>query len=195
MATGSPNLFCSELPRHWRSNKSLPVAFTVIALGHIKDGTKVSVKAGNEENFCAELRNNTAIMTNQVARFNDLRFLGKSGRGKMFTLTIIVHTWPPQVTTYDKAIKITVDGPRGSRKPKESSASSVAAPVVAPSSSGNTTILIQCSRMFSIRPPSIEGMERSPKSRPRMKRRRPAVSCSDVSVLQVDKSCFFLPSR
>uniref|UniRef100_A0A5S6QCE5 Runt domain-containing protein n=1 Tax=Trichuris muris TaxID=70415 RepID=A0A5S6QCE5_TRIMR len=137
VATGSPNLFCSELPRHWRSNKSLPVAFTVIALGHIKDGTKVSVKAGNEENFCAELRNNTAIMTNQVARFNDLRFLGKSGRGKMFTLTIIVHTWPPQVTTYDKAIKITVDGPRGSRKPKETttSASSLAAPVgAAPSS-------------------------------------------------------------
>ncbi|KFD51814.1 hypothetical protein M513_07341 [Trichuris suis] len=55
----------------------------------------------------------------------------------MFTLTIIVHTWPPQVTTYDKAIKITVDGPRGSRKPKESSASSVAAPVVAPNSSAN----------------------------------------------------------
>jgi hypothetical protein len=28
--TGSPNLLCSALPNHWRSNKSLPVAFKVI---------------------------------------------------------------------------------------------------------------------------------------------------------------------
>ncbi|KRX44158.1 Runt-related transcription factor 1, partial [Trichinella murrelli] len=143
IATGSPNLFCSELPRHWRSNKSLPMAFTVIALGEIKDGTKVSVKAGNEENFCAELRNSTAIMTNQVARFNDLRFLGKSGRGKMFTLTITVHTWPPQVTTYSKAIKITVDGPRGSRKPKEASTSQSSANLS--SSSSTVAIKRKCS--------------------------------------------------
>ncbi|KAL1241670.1 Runt-related transcription factor [Trichinella spiralis] len=143
IATGSPNLFCSELPRHWRSNKSLPMAFTVIALGEIKDGTKVSVKAGNEENFCAELRNSTAIMTNQVARFNDLRFLGKSGRGKMFTLTITVHTWPPQVTTYSKAIKITVDGPRGSRKPKEASTSQASANLS--SSSSTVAIKRKCS--------------------------------------------------
>ncbi len=27
--TGSPNLLCSALPTHWRSNKSLPVAFKV----------------------------------------------------------------------------------------------------------------------------------------------------------------------
>ncbi|VDP10234.1 unnamed protein product [Soboliphyme baturini] len=79
--TGSPNFVCTALPSHWRSNKSLPVAFTVFALGVVKDGTKVSVKAGNDENFCAELRNCTAVMANQVARFNDLRFLGKSGRG------------------------------------------------------------------------------------------------------------------
>ena len=27
--TGSPNLVCSVLPIHWRSNKTLPVAFKV----------------------------------------------------------------------------------------------------------------------------------------------------------------------
>jgi len=27
--TGSPNLLCTALPTHWRSNKSLPVAFKV----------------------------------------------------------------------------------------------------------------------------------------------------------------------
>ena len=35
--------------------------------------------------------------------------------GKSFTLTITVGTSPPQVTTYNKAIKVTVDGPREPR--------------------------------------------------------------------------------
>ncbi|KAG8234279.1 hypothetical protein J437_LFUL006524 [Ladona fulva] len=36
-------------------------------------------------------------------------------RGKSFTLTITVSTVPPQVATYNKAIKVTVDGPREPR--------------------------------------------------------------------------------
>ena len=80
--TGSPNFLCSVLPSHWRSNKTLPVPFKVVALGDIKDGTKVCVTAGNDENFSSELRNNTATMKNNVAKFNDLRFVGRSGRGK-----------------------------------------------------------------------------------------------------------------
>lgn len=35
--------------------------------------------------------------------------------GKSFTLTITVSSSPPQVTTYSKAIKVTVDGPREPR--------------------------------------------------------------------------------
>ncbi|XP_013793012.1 runt-related transcription factor 3-like, partial [Limulus polyphemus] len=80
MRTGSPNLVCSVLPSHWRSNKTLPVAFKVVALADITDGTVVTIRAGNDDNFCAELRNATAIMKNQVAKFNDLRFVGRSGR-------------------------------------------------------------------------------------------------------------------
>ncbi|KAF3427296.1 hypothetical protein E2986_03720 [Frieseomelitta varia] len=113
--TGSPHLVCSVLPAHWRSNKTLPVAFKVVALGEVGDGTLVTVRAGNDENCCAELRNSTALMKNQVAKFNDLRFVGRSGRGKSFTLTITVSTTPPQVATYTKAIKVTVDGPREPR--------------------------------------------------------------------------------
>ncbi|RWS14965.1 runt-like protein [Dinothrombium tinctorium] len=113
--TGSPSLICSALPTHWRSNKTLPVAFKVIALAEVNDGTVVTIRAGNDENYCGELRNATAIMKNQVAKFNDLRFVGRSGRGKSFTLTITVSTNPPQVTTYAKAIKVTVDGPREPR--------------------------------------------------------------------------------
>lgn len=80
--TGSPAVLCSALPSHWRSNKSLPVAFKVVALDDIVDGTLVTVRAGNDENFCGELRNCTAVMKNQVAKFNDLRFVGRSGRGE-----------------------------------------------------------------------------------------------------------------
>lgn len=113
--TGSPNFVCSVLPPHWRSNKTLPVAFKVVSLGEVKDGTKVTIAAGNDENFCAELRNAVAYMKNQVAKFSDLRFVGRSGRGKSFTLVISVYTNPPQVCTYQKAIKVTVDGPREPR--------------------------------------------------------------------------------
>ena len=80
--TGSPYFLCTALPTHWRSNKSLPVAFRVVALGEIADGTVVAIRAGNDENYCCELRNHTAVMKNQVAKFSDLRFVGRSGRGK-----------------------------------------------------------------------------------------------------------------
>ncbi|MGH0167736.1 UNVERIFIED_CONTAM: hypothetical protein FKN15_053003 [Acipenser sinensis] len=117
--TDSPNFLCSVLPTHWRCNKTLPIAFKVVGLGDVPDGTLVMVMAGNDENYSAELRNATAAMKNQVARFNDLRFVGRSGRGKSFTLTITVFTNPPQVATYHRAIKITVDGPREPRRHRQ----------------------------------------------------------------------------
>ncbi|XP_077077341.1 runt-related transcription factor 2b isoform X4 [Siphateles boraxobius] len=119
--TDSPNFLCSVLPSHWRCNKTLPVAFKVVALGEVADGTVVTVMAGNDENYSAELRNASGVMKNQVARFNDLRFVGRSGRGKSFTLTITVFTNPPQVATYHRAIKVTVDGPREPRRRFQSS--------------------------------------------------------------------------
>ncbi|XP_026684337.1 runt-related transcription factor 1-like [Diaphorina citri] len=79
--TGCPHVVCTVLPTHWRSNKTLPVAFKVVALGDVMDGTIVTIRAGNDENYCGELRNCTAVMKNQVAKFNDLRFVGRSGRG------------------------------------------------------------------------------------------------------------------
>lgn len=87
----------------------------MIALDDVPDGTLVTIKCGNDENYCGELRNATAIMKNQVAKFNDLRFVGRSGRGKSFTLTITIATYPVQIASYTKAIKVTVDGPREPR--------------------------------------------------------------------------------
>lgn len=86
-------MVCTVLPAHWRSNKTLPVAFKVVALGEVGDGTLVTVRAGNDENCCAELRNSTAVMKNQVAKFNDLRFVGRSGRGKTRIIFRITHIY------------------------------------------------------------------------------------------------------
>uniref|UniRef100_UPI00358ECD22 runt-related transcription factor 1-like n=1 Tax=Myxine glutinosa TaxID=7769 RepID=UPI00358ECD22 len=117
--TDSPNFLCSRLPPHWRCNKTLPVAFKVVILGDVSDGTLVTVLAGNDENFSAELRNATAVVKNRIARFNDLRFVGRSGRGKSLNVTITTFTSPVQVATYHRAIKVTVDGPREPRRHRQ----------------------------------------------------------------------------
>lgn len=90
--TGSPAIICTPLPIHWRSNKTLPISFKVIALCEVNDGTLVTVRAGNDENWSGELRNSSAIIKNQVAKFNDLRFVGRSGRGKYITLLFCFAT-------------------------------------------------------------------------------------------------------
>lgn len=117
--TGAPNVLCTALPNHWRSNKTLPMAFKVIALSDIDDGTVVNLRVGNDENFCGELRNNTAVMKNNVAKFNDLRIIGRSGRGKSFNLIIVISSLPTIVACYSKCIKVTVDGPREPRRQQQ----------------------------------------------------------------------------
>ncbi|GBP50433.1 hypothetical protein EVAR_96669_1 [Eumeta japonica] len=87
-SVSDPFLVCTVLPPHWRSNKTLPVAFKVVALGDVGDGTLVTVRAGNDENCSAELRNCTAVMKNQVAKFNDLRFVGRSGRDSVYSKVV-----------------------------------------------------------------------------------------------------------
>ena len=42
----------------------------------------VSIWAGNDEKPCEEVRNEKAKVHRQVAKFNDLRFVGRSGRGE-----------------------------------------------------------------------------------------------------------------
>ena len=52
----SPNFLCTELPSHWRKNKSLPTPFKVVALDEIQDGTQCIINAGNDEQFSGDLR-------------------------------------------------------------------------------------------------------------------------------------------
>lgn len=62
----------------------MPTPFVVLSLYPIPDGTKVSVTAGSEENNTADVKNNVSEFNGQMARFSDLRFVGKSGRGYFF---------------------------------------------------------------------------------------------------------------
>ena len=84
------------------------INYQVIAMCEVTDGTVVTLRAGNDENFCGELSNNTAVMKNNVAKFNDLRFIGRSGRGKSFNLNIIISSSPAVIAIYSKCMKVTV---------------------------------------------------------------------------------------
>ncbi|ESO01218.1 hypothetical protein HELRODRAFT_125059, partial [Helobdella robusta] len=116
IATGCPHIFCTSLPKHWRANKSLPNMFRLYdTSGLIRDGTRVKLFAGNEDNSIANLRNNESTIVANSVVFNDLRFIGRSGRGKFFLITIVIMSEPMIVATYSHAIKVTVDGPREPR--------------------------------------------------------------------------------
>uniref|UniRef100_A0A1I7UL52 Runt domain-containing protein n=1 Tax=Caenorhabditis tropicalis TaxID=1561998 RepID=A0A1I7UL52_9PELO len=116
--SSSPNILYTALPKHWRSNKSFQEPFYVVLLTPVPDNTEVSIWAGNDEKPCEEVRNEKAKVHRQVAKFNDLRFVGRSGRGRKFHLTIVIHSSPMMVATVKNVIKVTVDGPRDARIPK-----------------------------------------------------------------------------
>lgn len=63
------------------------------------------------DRYCRDGRNIVFEATKNRILFQVL-LLSFSGVGKSFTLTITISTSPPQITTYNKAIKVTVDGPR-----------------------------------------------------------------------------------
>lgn len=81
--TDNPNVRCTEFPEFWRANKKFPYDVCVHFLNNeVPDGTSVRITACNHKNSNPELKNNSARIVNGVARFNDFRFIGKSGRGK-----------------------------------------------------------------------------------------------------------------
>ena len=67
---------------HWRKNKSLRFVLRAKHQIDIKTNTRVIIFAGNDYNPCAALKNNVSWFRDGQAEFNDLRFLGASGRGK-----------------------------------------------------------------------------------------------------------------
>lgn len=75
-------------------------------LNGVRGKTEVSLVACNEETGVAQLRNNKCELENGVATFDDLRFVGRSGRGKAFNVVITIHTDPVQIATLQEVIKV-----------------------------------------------------------------------------------------
>ena len=44
------------------------------AVQEVPDGTMVNIKCGNDDNWGGEIRNCSAVMKNQLAKFSDLRW-------------------------------------------------------------------------------------------------------------------------
>ena len=80
------NVKCTKLPEFIRAKKYLGGPFLVYFNKMIPDGVKVVIKASNYKNPAAELKNNESIVKNSIAEFSDLRFCGKSGRGKRYSI-------------------------------------------------------------------------------------------------------------
>lgn len=57
---------------------------------------------------------NVAVLSRLIKRELEIT-LDNCVIGKSFSITITVSTTPPQVATYTRAIKVTVDGPREPR--------------------------------------------------------------------------------
>ena len=114
--TENENVKCTKLPEFIRAKMYLGGSFCVyFSKNYVQDGTQVFIQAGNSVNSNAELKNNESCVKDDIAEFKDLRFLGKSGRGRKFNVYIIIKTDPEQIIVYPNAIKVTVDGPRPPR--------------------------------------------------------------------------------
>eukprot|EP01134_Creolimax_fragrantissima_P003640 CFRG3640T1 len=114
LVTSVPTITVTALPDHWRCNKSLPVPLTLISSADIEDGTEVEVSTRIQDTT-GELKNNTASFLNNQAKFNDFRFVSRSGRGHAFTITFHIKTDPSFLAELAQKVKITVDGPRPPR--------------------------------------------------------------------------------
>lgn len=80
--TDNPQVLCTPLPQHCRVNSPIHIPFIVVATSPVPDGTLVRLSANNKFNPLADLKNAEALMSNQVAKFPDIRFVGRSGRGE-----------------------------------------------------------------------------------------------------------------
>lgn len=77
--TSNTDIRCSQLPKHHRSNKSLPEQFRVCHMGNVRNGTKVTVSFANRKGL-AKVHNALAYMKDSEAHFKDLRIKGRCGK-------------------------------------------------------------------------------------------------------------------
>ena len=79
-STEDPSVFVTGLPKFSRANKFIGNYYVYVAHNKIPDGTLVIIKAYSEKTGWGQMKNNTSVLRNGVAFFEDMRFVGKSGR-------------------------------------------------------------------------------------------------------------------
>lgn len=85
--TEDPEIFVNCLPKFTRANKFIGTYSVCVVDGRVPDGTMVIIKAFSEKTGWGQMKNNTAVLRDGLACFQDLRFIGKSGRS-MFIFCI-----------------------------------------------------------------------------------------------------------
>lgn len=80
-STENKNIDVDQLPEFSRANKYIGEYNVFIRNNEVPDGTQCVIFAHSVKTGPGELKNNVSIVKNGVAKFDDLRFVGKSGRG------------------------------------------------------------------------------------------------------------------
>ena len=79
--TENKNIFVDALPEFARANKYIGNYNVYVQNNEVPDGTLIEIKAYSTKTGWGELKNNISRVVNDKACFEDLRFIGKSGRG------------------------------------------------------------------------------------------------------------------
>lgn len=113
--TENKNIYVDKLPEFSRANKYIGEYNVYVGNNEVPDGTQCTIFAFSIKTGPGELRNNVSFVRDGIVKFEDLRFVGKSGRGTRFDVYFRFETNPEVVVSYKYAIKVTVDGPRPPR--------------------------------------------------------------------------------
>lgn len=83
-STENSNIFVSILPKFTRANKHIGNYKIFIANNELPENTPVLIRAFSTKTGQGEMKNNTTTIKDGIACFEDIRFIGKSGRGNLY---------------------------------------------------------------------------------------------------------------
>lgn len=79
--TENKNICVDKLPEFSRANKYIGEYNVYVKDNEVPDGTRCTIYAYSVKTGQGELKNNVSVVKDGIAKFDDIRFIGKSGRG------------------------------------------------------------------------------------------------------------------
>ena len=80
--TDNKDILVDELPSFTRVNKFLGDFRVHVKNNIVPNGTRVIVRAFSSKTGEGKIKNNESVVINGIAKFCDIRFVGRSGRGE-----------------------------------------------------------------------------------------------------------------